>query len=276
MEKIVENNGQKLYMKQWISPQEKATMIFLHGIGEHCGRYDELFTFFTSHGISIGSFDQRGFGKTAEFGKKGVSSGIEKTMSDAKFISDLIKKDGIPHFVMGHSMGGGLALRFAFLYPKDFTGVIASAPLIKPGSGSAPNKVEEFLLKYLPKYFPNLVLPNDLDLSNICRDQERLEFYKKDTLIHNKASLQLAADILNNGVGLLDDALTFTLPLFVSHGTKDILTCPNASKEFVERVVSKDKEYKTYQGYYHELHNEPLADRTVVYEDYKNWVLARV
>ena len=48
----------KLYTKSWIPEKDiRATILFLHGLGEHCSRYDEMFALFASHGIKVTSFD---------------------------------------------------------------------------------------------------------------------------------------------------------------------------------------------------------------------------
>lgn len=65
----------------------------------------------------------------------------------------------------------------------------------------------------------------------------------------------------------------FTLPLLILHGMKDVITSPEAAKEFVGRVKSKDKEFAGMEGWYHEVHNEP--EYRVLAEKYVGWILKR-
>jgi acylglycerol lipase len=272
-EDFVERNGVKIFSRKWTASPQKATLVLIHGIGEHCSRYDELCTFFAQQGISTVSFDQQGFGQTT--GPKGVSN-LKQMIENIKYFSDSIKSEQ-KHFVFGHSMGGGLALTFASLYPQDVDGVIASAPLVSPGSGSRPNVIEKLLLRTLPKYMPEFTLPNVMDLSNLTHDEEEIQKYKADSLIHDRLCLQLAADILQMGNDLLEThAHSFEKPLLISHGTKDVLTCPIASKDFFEKIPAKDKTYHSFEGLYHELHNEPQSDRKQVYDLYVQWLAKHV
>jgi acylglycerol lipase len=87
----------------------------------------------------------------------------------------------------------------------------------------------------------------------------------------------MLTDIFQKSAELLDvHAKNFYHPLLVTHGSLDTLTCPKASKEFVDKVPSIDKIHVLYDKYVHELHNEPLEDREKVYEEYTNWITARV
>jgi acylglycerol lipase len=269
-QEFVERNGVKIFSRKWIASPQLATLVLVHGIGEHCSRYDDLCTFFAEHGISTVAFDQQGFGQTT--GPKGVSS-LKQMIENIKFFSDSIKAEQ-KHFVFGHSMGGGLALTFASLYPQDIDGVIASAPLVSPGSGSRPNVIEKLLLRTLPKYMPTFTLPNVMDLSNLTHDEKEIEKYKSDSLIHDRLCLQLASDILQMGNDLLEThAYSFEKPLLISHGTNDVLTCPVASRNFFERAPSTDKTYRSFEGMYHELHNESPSDRRQVYDLYVEWLV---
>jgi acylglycerol lipase len=270
-EEFVPRNGHDLFVRKWIAPEQKASLILVHGIGEHCSRYDELCMFFAKNGISTISFDQQGFGQST--GPKGVNN-VKQMMEDIQFVSDLMDKKGHKHFIMGHSMGGGLALLFASLHPDAIDGVIASAPLVQPGDGSKPTTIEKFLLKILPKYLPTFTLPNVMNLDNLTRDKEEVQKFKDDKLIHDKLCLQLAADLLQMGKDLIEThSHSFQKPVLMTHGTADVLTCPVASKEFYDAIPSQNKQYESLDGYYHELHNEPLEDRQKVYDLYSSWLI---
>jgi alpha-beta hydrolase superfamily lysophospholipase len=141
-----------------------ATVAFIHGLGEHIGRYDHVFSKFASAGIRVFAYDQRGFGRTVlqnshlvdgiyffavlyiliithntDIGSKsnamvlGDSQGLSVALADIYRACRVekevgVRQDGVPHFLFGHSMGGFLALRFAIDYGKEvgLTGVISS------------------------------------------------------------------------------------------------------------------------------------------------------
>jgi acylglycerol lipase len=178
----------EMFTKTWL-PEGKivATVVFIHGLGEHCSRYEALFSHFNEKGIKVGSFDQRGFGRTVQkSGSKGVTN-FETMIKDIQFVSDRTRIEGKPHFVMGHSMGGGLCLQFATRQPQGvIAGVIASAPMIRPGTFTAPMAIEEWAMKNLGRreFLRNVVLPTKIDINNISRDPEQMRIYKEDKLNH--------------------------------------------------------------------------------------------
>jgi acylglycerol lipase len=105
----------------------RATVLFTHGYGEHCARYHHVFAPFAAAGIRVLAYDQRGFGQTLKRSKRvGHNFGYATVLADAKFMSARVKLPGVPHFIMGHSMGGAVALKFAITFPDEVQGVISS------------------------------------------------------------------------------------------------------------------------------------------------------
>lgn len=90
-----------------------ALVVFIHGFAEHIGRYSHFHPQLAQHGITVFTFDQRGYGKTAQDdeGNKSKGSAYGKTswkdqMCDIDWALEHAKKEhpGIPMFLMGHSM----------------------------------------------------------------------------------------------------------------------------------------------------------------------------
>ncbi len=129
-EAYITSDGLDIYTKTWepaADQKVKATVVFAHGLGEHINRYNHVFSNFTENGIKVHAFDQRGFGQTArKNGIIGHNEGFKQVMKDMKDASERVRIDGVPHFVMGHSMGGCIALNFAIEHPENLTGCIAS------------------------------------------------------------------------------------------------------------------------------------------------------
>ena len=93
-----------VYEQQWMPPGGKkpiATAVFCHGFGEHCGRYEELFSSLAQQGIAVFGFDQEGFGVSASASSKGKTRGVDGTMEDVRRISRRVRIDGVPHFLIG-------------------------------------------------------------------------------------------------------------------------------------------------------------------------------
>jgi alpha-beta hydrolase superfamily lysophospholipase len=68
---------------------------------------------------------------------------------------------------------------------------------------------------------------------------------------------------------------TFSEPVLILHGSEDVLTCPEASEDFIKRCCSKDKTFKRLLGFYHDLHIEPVVERQIVIDECLRWVKKR-
>jgi acylglycerol lipase len=151
-----------------------------------------MFTDFAKEGIKVLSFDQRGFGHTVRFNGKHGSSSVSSTLGDINLLSQSLQVPMIPHFVMGHSMGGALALLYSHHHPKGLAGVISCSPAIRPGKTSKPNFALNFLLNTLfVRHLRSVVIDSSLDVNNICRDAENRRQYVQDPLIHSWVSVGL-------------------------------------------------------------------------------------
>jgi acylglycerol lipase len=115
----------ELFAKFWSPPSSVPTVAnvtFVHGLGEHISRYNHVFNKFANEGIRTFAFDQRGFGRsvhrnsiTIEGGRPngmvlGDNQGWDTALGDICRAVKYSKQDNVPHFLMGHSMGGLLAL----------------------------------------------------------------------------------------------------------------------------------------------------------------------
>jgi acylglycerol lipase len=158
--------GCQLYTRTWIpSVPVVATVLFIHGLGENIDRYDDMFKYFSDQGIQVKSFDQRGFGNTVRLnGLHGHNEGMATTFEDIKLVDSRSRIPGIPHFLFGHSMGGGLSLKYSLLNP-EFQGVILSAPLVEAGKDTALMSIQKFAVRYLGQLLPSFVLYKPLSKS---------------------------------------------------------------------------------------------------------------
>ncbi|KAJ2995045.1 hypothetical protein HDV02_001122 [Globomyces sp. JEL0801] len=272
-------DGHEIYTKVWypFNTPIVATLAFFHGYGEHINRYEHVFSEFAKHGIKVGSFDQRGFGRTAyRSGWKGVTDGFDATVGDMNEVIEMIKVEGIPLFIMGHSMGGGLALRYCCMYPEGIKGVIAST--YKPTSaGNEPNIFHRAFKSIIgQKLISNAVIMiPTLDYNILSRDAYQVQLYKEDPYIHCYASFRLLDEMFSGGDYVLNvGSKTFNLPILAVHGDHDQLTSYHATKKFIEMIPSTDKRFDTYEGAHHELHNDLVRDQVI--SSYVTWILEHI
>lgn len=89
----------------------KASILIVHGMQEHSGRYAEFATFLTDNGFAVLTYDHLGHGKTAKTeedrGYFQQHKPVERLVKDAKTMADLLREKypDIPQLILGHSMG---------------------------------------------------------------------------------------------------------------------------------------------------------------------------
>jgi len=65
-----------------------------------------------------------------------------------------------------------------------------------------------------------------------------------------------------------------TLPFITVQGSADELVAPGDAQLLYDKASSKDKTIKVYEGFYHEVFNEP--GRAIVLNDVEVWLRAHV
>eukprot|EP01117_Protostelium_nocturnum_P020951 TRINITY_DN979_c0_g1_i1.p1 TRINITY_DN979_c0_g1~~TRINITY_DN979_c0_g1_i1.p1 ORF type:complete len:325 (+),score=94.59 TRINITY_DN979_c0_g1_i1:50-976(+) len=274
-EETIEHDGWKLFCKTF-KPETRApvaTVTFVHGLGEHCGRYDEIFKRFASEsGLVVNTFDHRGHGKSS--GPRGHIPSQKAAFSDITLMARKASVD-IPHFLYGHSMGGGMVLGWGLEQknlgnPVPVKGYITTAPFLnipKPPSGFLVA-----IVKFIAMLFPSFAINNGLDVENLSRDKSEVEKYKNDPLVHPKVSVIQAVTGFKNGDEVLRNAAKFDAPILIMQGDADTCVCPKSPQKFFEACGSSDKTLELYPGWYHELHNEPKEDREKVIKTIQEWI----
>ncbi|KAG0031012.1 hypothetical protein BGZ82_007177 [Podila clonocystis] len=272
-------DGHDIFTKTWYpTGTPVASIVFVHGLGEHCVRYDHVFEEFNKAGFQVSAFDQRGFGETGRKSKTlGSSGGYAKAIPDITAALERGKIEGVPLFLMGHSYGGSLVLNYDCIGPlrTQLSGLIASAPLVLASAPTRPNALTVVFAGLVSKVLPSLQIPIKLSSHYVSRDAEEVKKYDTDPLVHGYITTKGVYDMLTNGKLLLTSRykdITEDVPLLICHGTADGLTEHNAAKEFFDKTQIKDKEFKVWPDFYHELHNEPEDDRKEVIAYYINWI----
>ncbi|KAI8598689.1 Alpha/Beta hydrolase protein [Dissophora ornata] len=276
---ITTDDDHEIFTKTWFAVGAPiASIVFVHGFGEHVVRYNHVFEEFNRAGFQVSGFDQRGFGQTGKKAKAlGVTGGYDKAIPDITAALERGQIEGAPLFLMGHSYGGSLVLNYDCIGPlrHKLAGVIASAPLVLAAQPTRPYGLTIALAGAISKVLPSFQIPTNISPKVISRDPNEVAKYDSDPLVHGYGTTKGLYDMLSNGEALLKTRykdITPEVPLLICHGTGDGLTDHMASKEFFDKVQVHDKEYKIYEDHYHELHNEPEDDRKVVIDYYIQWI----
>lgn len=114
--------GTNFYTRTYKADQPKALLVFVHGFAEHVGRYDHAHVKYPQKGITVFTYDARGFGKTAlDAANRSKSSSYGRTswkeqFGDIEWAIGHARNEvpGVPTFLMGHSMVGVWHVRVVF------------------------------------------------------------------------------------------------------------------------------------------------------------------
>jgi alpha-beta hydrolase superfamily lysophospholipase len=260
--------GMELYYQRW-RPEgiPRASLVVVHGFGEHSGRYDNVVDWFVPRGHAIYAFDQQGYGRSP--GTRGYVNYFGEYRQDLKAFLDLVHaaEADRPLFLLGHSMGGLVVLNYVLHDPSGLDGVIASAPLL----GTLPTSpILTVLSKALSRLWPRLNLNTGLEVAALSRDKAVVDAYVNDPLVHNLGTPRLGTEMTKAVEWTQDHAADLALPCLILHGGADRIVDPEASRVFFEKVSFHDKERHEYEGSYHEIFND--LDKEVVLADVETWL----
>jgi alpha-beta hydrolase superfamily lysophospholipase len=251
------NNGQLL--KGIIrSPGEnvRAVVAFVHGLGEHINRYEHWADLFLKENIAFTGIDLPGHGRSE--GRRGYIKSFRQLDEMINVLLDTCRKTfpGIPVYLYGHSLGGGVVLNYLLRNNPRIKGAIVTSPWLRLSYEPPRSKV--VLASVMKNIVPGLVQPSGLNVEHISHEAEVIEKYKSDPLVHDKISVSLFDAAMSAAAYSLEHAADLKIPVLLMHGGDDLITSPEGSRAFADK--SSKVELKIWEGGYHELHNELLCD----------------
>jgi len=180
---------------------------------------------------------------------------------------------GRPLILLGHSMGGAVALATALGFPGLSTGLVLSAPALGADPAtSTPLRV--WAARLLSKLAPTVGVLR-LPAAAISSDPAVVRDYELDPLVHRGSiPARTAVELLEAMAGFPALASRLQLPTLVLHGTADHLVPIEFAEPVWRCFGSKDLTVHRYAGFYHEVFNEP--DRARVHADLDAWLDQRL
>ncbi|MGW0037022.1 alpha/beta hydrolase [Gordonia sp. NPDC003376] len=234
----------------------RAVVVIAHGMGEHGRRYAHVVEILTEAGYLVAVPDHLGHGRSG--GRRMQVSGFEDYTDDLHRVIGEVRVDGIPLFVVGHSMGGCIALDYALDHPDRLDGLVLSGAAVMPGDDLPGPLIA--VSKLVGKIAPGLPTMA-LDAGSISRDPAVIAAYEADPLVHRgKIPARLGAEMISTMQSFPARLPSLRMPVLVMHGSEDTLTNPEGSR-LVERLASsEDKTLVIWEGLRHEIFNEPEKD----------------
>jgi alpha-beta hydrolase superfamily lysophospholipase len=241
-------------------PEKSRGLVFiLHGYGEHSGRYRHVMEYLAAYGYASCAPDHRGHGRSARH--LGDLESFDRILEDLALFKDVILTGVRPSrlFILGHSMGGCLALCLSARHSRSVTGTVAIAPmiLIPPYASPVLIAVSSVMAALAPR-LPAQAFP----VEYTCRDPQVLEASQRDPCCYNGKMMVRTGSQMLYGIKKARSVLhEISLPLLLLHGGDDQVMNVDGSRHVLAEVGSRDKELKIYEKLYHEILNEPEKDR---------------
>lgn len=259
-------DGLRLTTRAWLpdgdgGQEPRAVVVLVHGLGEHIGRYDWLAIQLVKAGYAVHGLDLRGHGYSQ--GQRAQVSRFERFAEDvAQFIEGVRAwHPGAPLVLLGHSMGGVVALRTVQLGLAKVDLLVLSSPALRLVS-NAPAWLKR-LLKVLAEPFPDLPTVR-LDIRHLSRDAAEVEAYRLDPAVdHGVPKARIVTQLMLHGERALAELDRLTMPVLLLHGKEDQVTQAGASGELHRSLEARGATILLYDQGPHELFHDPLRDRAL-------------
>ncbi|MCB2087898.1 MAG: alpha/beta hydrolase [Sphingomonadaceae bacterium] len=261
--------GRRIFFRSWQPDGDvKDHLVVAHGYAEHSGRYDAFGRWFAERGYAVHALDHHGHGQSD--GARAVIESFDEAAADMDRLVDKVRgESGLERVkLVGHSMGGSLALHYALAHQGKLSGLILSGPAIG-GGVSAPMQMVLRLLSFIAPKMGTV----ELDSDGVSRDPEIVAAYRADPLVTlGKVPARTAQQMMAAIARYPKQVRKLTLPLLYMHGSADSLVPQVPVQSVVDAMGSTDKVEHIYDGFYHEIFNEP--EREQVLTDLLSWLEA--
>ena len=264
---LIGRKSLRLVHASWLpDAAPKAVAVLVHGYGEHMGRYAHVIEALVSHGYAVHALDHRGHGESM-----GVRAHVERFdyfVDDLHLLVRQVKERhaGRPAFMIGHSMGGLIATRYALRHQEELDGLVLSGAALQVGDDIAPwiRKIGALVATLLPT-LP--ITPASRGAESILsRDPAVQELFNADPLCYKgKLRARMGIEFGKAAADARARADQLTLPLLIMHGTEDRLTDPHGSIRLYEAARSTDKTLRLWDGCRHEIFNEPEKAEVIAF-----------
>lgn len=246
----------------WPHPGPRYIAVFVHGYADHVGRYGELAEALTQHGATVHAPDHMGCGKSG--GERATVEDYEELVEDLGTVMDHAREvnPDLPVVMIGHSIGGMVATRYAQQRAADLSALVLAAPVL----GSWHTATSLLVFDEIPE------MPLDVG-AVMSRDPVQAARYNEDPMVFHGAfvrrtleSIVACLDRINEG-----GSLAF-LPTLWLHGDADPLAQLDETRRGIEKIRGFHLTERVYpealHGIFHDLgRGRVTADITAFIDD---------
>ncbi|MGA2258987.1 MAG: lysophospholipase [Thermoguttaceae bacterium] len=263
------HDGLHLFEQSWIPTERpRAAVVLIHGLIEHSGQHADTAQELVRHGFSVHAMDLRGHGRS-EGPRCDVRSFDQYLLDLDIFFARTSREAGDrPLFVMGNSMGGLLITLWAIQRQPQISGLILSGPLLALADDIYP-RLRHFAT-VTAAVAPALRVAR-IPFDRLARKPQVVDRFRDDPLVFQGCfTVRMAAEILRAMKKVSEQAAALSVPLLILHGSQDRICGSAGSLALFEKAGCADKTLHLYEGFYHEVFDEPERDRVLT--DLVTWL----
>ena len=265
-------DGTRLAYARWEASGARGRVVISHGYGEHGQRYAHTAGWLNSLGWSVSAMDHRGFGRSV--GTRGDCNGIEGPVEDLTlFMRQERVHDGaaapaapgpdgalppaqqpaLPQILLGHSLGGLVALLVLLWHPETLEGLIVSSPAVSLRGISPSLRLLGTLMRLVAPHRPVRLAS---DKSQVCSDPEMVRRYREDPLCHQFATAALGAALKEGRREILPFGAHLDRPILLLEAGRDSLVDPDGAEELWSAVPAGGLERHRLPECMHEIFHD--------------------
>lgn len=228
-------------------------VVLVHGIGEHSGRYERTGGLLAGEGFGVTAADLIGCGATG--GKRAYIEQWAHFLDQVQVFVEEARAKDVPTVLMGHSLGGLIALEYALVERPRPDLLVLSAPGLEGGAGW-----QRAVARLLGRLVPRFKAPNSLKGEQLSRDPKVGEAYFADPLVQTGSTVRLGAEVFAAMERTRSAMMNLDVPTLVLHGGADSIVPPAAT---VALGNLPNVERRLYPALRHEILNEPEGPEVV-------------
>ncbi|MEA2562736.1 MAG: acylglycerol lipase [Acidobacteriota bacterium] len=251
------------------SPAPRARVVLVHGYAEHIGRYPHVIEALTGAGYDCHALDLRGHGQSE--GVRGHVLQFQDYLDDLDLFVAELPQDSLPRFLVGHSLGGLLSLRYVLDRPEAFAALAVSSPYLHLATDV--NFLKEAMATAASHLAPTLLTKSPIEAKALSHDPAVVEAYIADPLVFKTFNARWFFQTREAQEEVLERAAEIRLPVLMMIGSADPIAEPDRGRQIFQRLGSLDKTLKVYDDFFHEIFNEIGKER--VLRDLVEWLSLR-
>lgn len=251
-------------MWKWETEHDaKGVVVIVHNILEHTGRYAYVITMLRRNGYHVIMGDLPGQGQTSRANKGQLEHFdiYHETLIEWVRIANEYK---IPTFVMGVGLGGLILLNVLEKTELPIEGMLLLSPLLEFKRNNKTRK--NMLISNVGKGSKDARFKLGIETKDLTRNDEVIEETKQDGLMLRKVTYKWYNILLET---MKDTVLHFkdiqSMPTLLMYGTEDKLLELRSFNELKNNLNTNEFYFKVWEGFYHEIHNEPERDQVMRY-----------